>query len=38
MPRVEETATSLLQPANQDNEETSNHRTGEEILQKAMAG
>ena len=38
MPKVEEKATSLMQPADDKDEETSDHRTGEEMLQKAMAG
>ena len=38
MPRAEETATSLMQLSKTIEERTSNHRTGEDILQKAMAG
>ena len=37
-PKVEEKATSLLQPTKPGEEETSVHRTGEEILQQAMTG
>ena len=38
MPRVEEKATSLLQPTNAGKEETSVHLTGREILQQATTG
>ena len=38
VPRAEETATSLMQLSKTIEERTSDHRTGEEILQKAMAG
>ena len=38
VPRAEETATSLMQLSKTVEERTSDHRTGEEILQKAMAG
>ena len=38
VPRAEETATSLMQLATNDEERTSTHQTGEEFLQEAMAG
>ena len=38
VPRAEETATSLMQLSKIIEEQTSDHRTGEDILQKAMAG
>ena len=38
VPRAKETATSLMQLANTEEERTSAHRTGEDLLEKAMAG